>query len=52
MKAGPPLGVGFRVMVRFSSDVGSPEADGNKVRERVRVDGLSAVGVACADADA
>lgn len=48
VKAGPPLGVGFKVRVRVSSDVGAPEADGDKVRERVRVDG----GVACADADA
>lgn len=57
VKAGPPLGVGFKVMVRVASDVGAPEADGDKVRERVRVDGVcawrtSAAGAACADADA
>lgn len=49
VKAGPPLGVGFKVMVRVSSDVGAPETDGYIVRERVRVDGVD---VACADADA
>jgi hypothetical protein len=57
VKAGPPLGVGFKVMVRVSSEVGPPGTDGDKVRERVRVDGVcawraSAAGVACAEADA
>ena len=57
VKAGPPLGVGFKVRVRISSDVGAPETDGDNVAERVRVDGVSArgtsrAGVARADADA
>jgi hypothetical protein len=57
VKAGPPLGVGFKVRVRICLDVGAPEADGDKVAERVRVDGVSArgtsaAGVARADADA
>lgn len=57
VKAGPPLGVGFKVIVRILSDVGAPETDGEKVTGRVRVDGVSArgtsaAGVACADADA
>jgi hypothetical protein len=48
------------VMIRVSPEVRPPEVDGNKVRERVRVDGVTpggawrttAAGVACADADA
>jgi len=57
VKAGPPLGVGFKVMVSVSLDVRAPEVDGDKVRGRVRIDGVrawstSAAGVACADADA
>jgi hypothetical protein len=57
VKAGPPLGVGFKVTVRVSLDVGPPETDGDIVRGRVRVDGVcawrtSAAGFACTDADA
>ena len=46
VKAGLPLGVGFRVRVRVSSEVAAPGVDGDKVMGRVMVDGEV---IPCAD---
>jgi hypothetical protein len=58
VKAGPPLGVGSKVMTKVSSDVGPPGAVGKIGTARVRVDGVgarastAAAGVACGGEDA
>ena len=33
VRAGPLLEVGFKVTIRVTSEVGAPEADGDRVRE-------------------